>query len=89
MDENNKTLNYFELQAMQNLEENEPDNKESEELEKFLMSESLPEDCTQEDEKSSSNERYNYIIRVKVFGYVVGIATGVITILIIWVSTRG
>ena len=61
MGENNKTLNYFELQAIQNSEENEPDNKESEELEKSLMSESLPEDCTQEDEKSSSNERYNYL----------------------------
>lgn len=48
MDENNKTLNYFELQAMQNLEENEPDNKESEEL-------------ARENETSSSNERYNYL----------------------------
>ena len=39
--------------------------------------------------KLMCEDKYNYIIRVKVFGYVVGIATGVITILIIWVSTRG
>lgn len=61
MDENNKTLNYFELQAMQNLEENEPDNKESEELEKFLMSESLPEDCTPQSVDDCKNISYSDI----------------------------
>lgn len=48
MDENNKTLNYFELQAMQNSEEKEPTSEESEEL-------------ARENETSSSNERYNYL----------------------------
>lgn len=54
MDENNKTLNYFELQAMQNSEGKETNSKETEDLEKFLESEVFSEDCTCENSEQEN-----------------------------------